>query len=54
MINGFVLPSLYVLIAKDHTRDREKQGLPRLMPDYGISSAPTSTDAPPDSRRSPS
>ncbi|MGE3457979.1 MAG: efflux RND transporter permease subunit, partial [Kofleriaceae bacterium] len=28
----FVLPSLYVLMAKDHSRDREKQGLPRLAP----------------------
>ena len=25
----FILPSIYVLLAKDHSRDREKQGLPR-------------------------
>jgi multidrug efflux pump len=27
----FVLPSIYVLVAKDHSRDREKQGLPKLL-----------------------
>jgi len=26
----FVLPSIYMLIARDHTRDREKQGLPAV------------------------
>jgi hypothetical protein len=29
----FVLPSIYVLVARDHSRDREKQGLPRLIQD---------------------
>jgi multidrug efflux pump len=28
----FVLPSIYILLAKDHSRDRERQGLPRLIP----------------------
>jgi len=36
----FVLPSVYVLLAKDHSKDREKQGLPRLAP------ATTTDDAP--------
>jgi multidrug efflux pump len=28
----FVLPSIYMLLAKDHSRDREKQGIPKLIP----------------------
>jgi multidrug efflux pump len=29
----FVLPSLYVLIARDHSKDRERLGLPKLIPE---------------------
>jgi multidrug efflux pump len=32
MFTLFVLPSIYMLLAKDHSRDREKQGVPRLIP----------------------
>ena len=28
----FVLPSIYVLLARDHSKDRERLGLPKLMP----------------------
>ncbi|HEX5063646.1 MAG TPA: efflux RND transporter permease subunit [Kofleriaceae bacterium] len=28
----FVLPSVYVLLARDHTKDRERLGLPKLAP----------------------
>jgi multidrug efflux pump len=29
----FVLPSIYVLLARDHSKDRERLGLPKLLPD---------------------
>jgi multidrug efflux pump len=32
MFTLFVLPSLYVLLARDHRKDAERQGLPRLAP----------------------
>ena len=28
----FVLPSIYMLLARDHSRDREKQRLPAITP----------------------
>jgi multidrug efflux pump len=32
MFTLFVLPSIYVLLARDHSKDRERSGLPKLVP----------------------